>query len=293
MNRKERRSAAAKVRKGELDRNVSEAERRLIRSGHLEAPRAAGSGPRFAEDVEDVFVPVVRSAPRKVVATQDNQLVTACYRMTLTEKRLLLLGISKVDSSKMPSRGAPLEFDITVAEWRSHFGDDSRSVYKDLDAASKRLMRRQVFLRGRQTGDQLVQWVDRCQYHPGEARISIRFGWTISHYLGGLLEQFTKVDLLSIRALNSFHSIRLYELLVQFRSTGYRIISLDELRDVLELGPAYSRFADLKRRIIDSAVSEINLKTDLVLSWQEVKEDRRVVSLRFFFEEQRQTSLPL
>lgn len=234
-----------------------------------------------------------KSSAPAVVAVQDNQLVMACYRMTLTEKRLLLLGISKVDSERMPSKSYPLEFDVTVAEWSSVYADSSRSIYKELDAASKRLLRRQVFLKGRSDDDQLCNWLDRCQYHPGEGRISIRFGWTVSHYLSGLFEQFTKVDLLSVRRLSSFHSVRLYELLAQFRSTGFRVISLDALRDSLALGSAYPMFADVKRRVIDPAVAEINEKTDFIVSWNGVKEGKKVVSLRFVFEDQRQGSLPL
>lgn len=230
---------------------------------------------------------------QSVVAVQDNQLVTACYRMTLTEKRLLLLGISKVDSERMPSRSYPLEFDVSVAEWAGVYGDGSRSIYKELFAASKRLLGRQVFLKGRSNDDQLCNWLDRCQYHPGEGRISIRFGWTVSHYLSGLFEQFTKVDLLSVRTLSSFHSVRLYELLSQFRSTGFRVLSLSELRAALDLGASYPLFADVKRRIIDPSVLEINEKTDFLVSWSVVKEGKKVVSLRFVFEDQRQGSLPL
>lgn len=227
------------------------------------------------------------------VATQDNELVTACYRMTLNEKRLLLLGIAKVDPSRMPTKGVPLEFDITVAEWRAAFGDDSRSVYKDLEAATKRLIRRQVFIKGRSDSDQLLNWLDRCQYHRGEGRISVRFGWTICHYLGGFLDQFTRLNIMHIRSLSSFHSIRLYEILIQFRSTGFRAIKLEDFRHSLGIDNAYPRFADLKRRIIDPAVSDLNQNTDILISWTEVKQGRRVVSLRFVFEDKRQVNLDL
>ena len=42
---------------------------------------------------------VSRHEKPKLVVTQDNQLVNACYIMTLNEKRLLLLAISKIDST--------------------------------------------------------------------------------------------------------------------------------------------------------------------------------------------------
>jgi plasmid replication initiation protein len=231
------------------------------------------------------------SAPSLV--TQDNALITACYRMTLNEKRLLMLGIAKIDPTKSPSRASPLEFDITVAEWAAAYRDEPDAAYKAMDRASKCLIRRQVSINGRSDSVQLVNWLDRCQYHKGEGRISVRFGWTLSHYLTGFYEQFTSVNLLDIRALGSFHAIRLYEILIQFRTTGYRVLNLSEFRSILDLSGCYPRFADLKRRVIDYAVADINKNTDLDVTCYEVKQGRKVVQLRFAFEEKRQKVLDI
>lgn len=246
--------------------------------------RSKSSPVKVVGDALDSAFPVVH---------QDNELVMACYRMTLTEKRLLLLGISKIDYSKYPSRSEPLEFDITVGEWKSAYSDSSRSIYKDIEAASKRLIGRQVFIKGRSDSDQVLNWLDRCVYHRGEGRISIRFGWSICHYLAGFVDQFTRLNIMHIRALSSFHSIRLYELLIQFRATGFRAIKIEEFRTLLGIDNAYPRFADLKRRIIVPSVNELNKNTDISISWTEVKEGKKVVSLRFIFEEKRQGNLLL
>jgi plasmid replication initiation protein len=54
------------------------------------------------------------------------------------------------------------------------------------------------------------------------------------------------------------YAIRIYELLVQYRQIGKREISVDSLRTMLELGKKYPLFADFKKRVIDTAVDQIN-----------------------------------
>ena len=51
-------------------------------------------------------------APDALKATQDNQLIEACYSMTLNEKRLLLFGISKINPSVFPDASKPFSFEM-------------------------------------------------------------------------------------------------------------------------------------------------------------------------------------
>ena len=45
---------------------------------------------------------------------------------------------------------------------------------------------------------------------------------------------------------------------MQYRQIGKREISVDNLRTMLELGKKYPLFADFKKRVIDTAVDQIN-----------------------------------
>ena len=45
--------------------------------------------------------------------------------------------------------------------------------------------------------------------------------------------------------------------------------------------PIYALFADLRRKVIDTAVKEINLYSDLDVSWKPIKEGRKVVKIAF------------
>lgn len=226
---------------------------------------------------------VSRHEKPKLVVTQDNQLVNACYTMTLNEKRLLLLAISKIDSTRFPEPGkAPISVVVSVSDWIAHYaGKDPKAAYQEVQQASRRLLRRQVTVRKGAPNYQVMNWLDSCEYQPGEACVSIVFGYTVGLYLRGLQEQFTKISLLSAQELRSFHSIRLYELLFSFKSTKTRVEPLEALRERLELKQAYPRYADFKRRVVDPSIAEINSKTDIQVSYEPIKNGRKIVSLRF------------
>jgi len=219
--------------------------------------------------------------------TQSNSVIESAYTMTLNEKRLILIGIAKIDPMKFPKKQEPLEFSITGTEWREHF-PDSGNAERDMQRAAKQLRTRSVTFHPRTGIIQEVNWVDSIKYFKGEARVQIRFGWTMSTHLAGMLEQFTKFDLLNVRKLNSTHSIRLYELLSQFRSTGFRQTALDDFRFSMGIEDAYPAYKSLRQWVIEPAIKELNQKTDFDVRWEPIKQGKTVTALRFAFSEKRQ-----
>jgi plasmid replication initiation protein len=212
----------------------------------------------------------------KKIATQDNQLIEACYTMTLTEKRLLLLGISKI----VPKRTEPFVFSVTADEWAQYYPDQD-NPYRALRRAAKALRGRFVRLHPKTGVTEELNWVDSARYHDRQGRVEIRFGWSIQLRLAGMLEQFTKIDLLSVRKLNSLHSVRLYELVAQFRSTGFRQISIEDFRFAMDCETSYPLVNDLKRWVLKPSIEEINTKSDIRIAFEEVKTGRKITALRF------------
>ena len=83
--------------------------------------------------------------------------------------------------------------------------------------------------------------------------------------------------------LNSVYSVRLYELLVQHRTSPVNPkFELETFKGQLGLGVnEYKRLCDFKRRVLDHAVKEINEKTDLQVSYKPIKAGRPVVGYDF------------
>jgi len=232
---------------------------------------------------------VVDQSGRRLV-TQDNALIEASYGLTLNEKRLVLIGIGKVNSELMPSTKEPLSFTVTSQDWTDAYPDSTEPT-KDMGRAAKELQSRSVTFRPKLGIRESVNWCDSVKYYDGEGRLVIKFGWTMSHYLQGMIEQFTSYDLLSIQKLVSIHSIRLFELISQYKSTGFRVETLENLKFSLNIANSYPLWNDFNRVVLKKAVKEINAKSDYLVKYESVKQGRKVVAVRFTFRDNKQKDL--
>ena len=76
-----------------------------------------------------------------------------------------------------------------------------------------------------------------------------------------------------ISGLSSAYAVRIYELLICWRSTGKTpIIELDEFRNrVGVLDTEYHRIAHLKERVIEQSLKQINEHTDITATYEQHK----------------------
>jgi hypothetical protein len=116
-----------------------------------------------------------------------------------------------------------------------------------------------------------------------EGRVCLRFNKDMLPYLTELSTQFTKYRLKAVAKMDSAYAIRLYELLMQWQGVGKREVSLDWLRDTFQLGDKYPAMKDLKKWVIEPAVSQINEHSDLSASYTQRKTGRNVTHLTFTF----------
>lgn len=218
-----------------------------------------------------------------LMVSKSNHLVEAGYKLTLSEQRLILIAISRLDGRKPIPKDN--DFVITAAEFSNAFDLPLKQAYETLEDAASRLYERDIktFNPDAKTRDRF-RWVDGVRYWDGEAKVTLSFSRHIVPYLTLLHKQFTSYDLKQISKFKTAYSIRFYELLVQFAKTGERYISLDKLRERLELKDLYKRFFDLKKRIIDPSIIEINSTSNLSVDWDTTKKGRVITGLIFVFQ---------
>jgi plasmid replication initiation protein len=85
--------------------------------------------------------------------------------------------------------------------------------------------------------------------------------------------------------LNSVYSIRLYELLIQWKSVGKTpVFEIDQFR--AQLGVAaneYPAMGNFKRRVLDLAVNEVSEKTNIIVEYDQLKTGKTITGFRFKF----------
>jgi len=219
------------------------------------------------------------------IVVQDNVLVQSCYQMSVNEKKLLALGMSKLNPMELPAMiaGGEVVIEVSVEEWVAAFGD--KNPYASMRDAADRLLGRNwrtddPKIKGPYTK---VNWFDSCYYDRARGVVRLLFCRHTSLFLQGMVDEFTKYRIGDIAQLGSFNQIRLYEMLCQFSETGFLTIGLDELKTRLCLERSYPRWVDFDRHVIKPSLAAINKSAGLGVTYKTVKTQRKVTRVEFFF----------
>lgn len=230
---------------------------------------------------------------------QSNALVEASQTMTLNEKRLIYAAAALHD----PRRPAPHKGTVKfhADEFADIFGLDlkGKGRYEDLKDAAKRLFERRITTirasprgKGRQVLTHM-RWVWMAEYNEGAATVTLGFSPPVLPYLTMLNAEFTRFKLRHIGNIGSHYGLRIYELCCQYRAAGERTIPLARLREMLDLGDKYENIKDLRVRVLDPAIKEINQHTDLRVVMTPERKGRKVIGFHFDITQDDQIPLDL
>lgn len=223
-----------------------------------------------------------------------NELIRAAHGLTLMEKRLLMLAVSKLDSSK-PATPQNMVVSLKVSEFVDQYGITAKSTYGDVKSAAEHLMDRYLrFFSPDGKKETRMQWIGRATYLEEQGLVELAFWHELSPMLFELKNHFTSYKLSRAGALRSVYSWRLFELLMQFKRTGFLKIDLDHFNKITDVAPSYRKdFGLIRSKVIDPAIKEIREKDGLAVTWEASKTGRKVTALTFKFPIEQQTELPL
>ena len=223
---------------------------------------------------------------------KDNALMNASYNLDLVEQRLILLAILEArESGKGINANDPLT--IHAESYINQFGVHRVTAYQALKDACDNLFARQFSYQSKSEKGNIQnhrsRWVSEIIYIDTEATVKIIFAPAIVPLITRLEEQFTKYDIQQISDLSSAYAIRLYELLICWRSTGKTpIIELAEFRNrVGVLDTEYHRIAHLKERVIEHSIKQINEHTDITATYEQHKKGRVITGFSFKFKQKK------
>lgn len=242
----------------------------------------------------------VERPPEARWITMTNALTRAGQGLTLSEKRIVCCAVSKLDSRK-PANPAELHSTrINAAEYAETFGVDMNTAYEQLQSAARHLYDRSItfFEPAHKRKDRAapptrvtMRWVGQVKYQAGEGWVELYWWPPLLPHLTGLKKNFTSYQLGQASALRSIYSWRLLELLTRFEDTGWLEVSVEDFCVSMDAPASLSDFGQVKRRILEPAVTELVQKDNWVISWVPLKRGRRVEAIRFDFERNPQHQL--
>ena len=106
-----------------------------------------------------------------------------------------------------------------------------------------------------------------------EATVKLIFAPIVIPLITRLEERFTQYEMKQISELSTGYAIRLYELLICWRTTGKTpIIELADFRQKMGvLDAEYQRMYDLKKYVLEPSLKQINEHTDITASYEQHK----------------------
>ena len=226
------------------------------------------------------------------LVVKDNALINASYNLDLVEQRLILLAIVEArGSGRGINANDPLE--VHAESYINQFNVARQTAYQALKDACKDLFARQfsyqeINKRGN-VENVLSRWVSEIRYIDDEATVKLIFAPAIVPLITRLEEQFTKYELQQISNLSSAYAVRLYELLIAWRSTGQTpVIELTEFRKKIGvLDDEYTRMGNFKDRVLTLAIAQINKETDITVKYEQHKKGRNISGFSFSFKQKK------
>lgn len=268
------------------------------------APKRRGRPPKAkAQALANYDTADVERQPGERWVTMSNALTRAGHGLTLAEKRIVMIAVSKLDSRRVLKPGEVPRTKITAAEYAETFEVDLDTAYDQLQSAAKQLYNRSITFyepAWKRDGKPLpptkvqMRWVGQVHYQKGEGWVELYWWPKLLPHLTGLKRQFTSYQLQQASALRSIYSWRLLELLTRFESTGWAEYTIEDFCASMDATAKQAAdFSKVRTKIIEPAVRELQEKDGWLIQWRPIKAGRKVKAVRFDFMRDPQGRLPL
>ena len=238
---------------------------------------------------------------KKELVVKDNALINASYSLNLVEQRLILLAIVMLREHTHNMELDYLAFNkpikVTADSYINTFGVSQSTAYETLKDACKTLFARQFsYQEPRERGriaNKTTRWVSDIAYIDNSATVEFTFAPAVLPLILHLEKHLTSYELEQVAHLTSGYAVRLYELLIAWRSVGKTPeIKLNEFRQKMGvLDGEYQRMELFKRRVIEPAITQINEHTDITAEYQQYKKGRSIVGFSFKFKQKQQPKI--
>ena len=228
------------------------------------------------------------------LVTKSNRLIEARHDFDIWELRIftkMLMLIGEEDRR--------LDYVIPIKDIIADFElSDSERTYTSLREAADKLLGRKVYIYKhieaekwerqattlikkyavpviRTITGQFVEVTDKTNY------IRIGFDEDVRNLIVDYKNNFTRLNF-SVLTKLSTKSFRMYELLKQYEDTGFRTMTLEDLREIFSLTGQYNLYGSIKQRIIDKAQRDLEEHADITFTYDEIKQGRAVQRINFY-----------
>lgn len=186
--------------------------------------------------------------------------------------------------------------ELTAKEFSEEFGIKIQKSYQALAKAVDKLLEKNISI---PKFEEKELWkINICSsaiYKEAEGKIEIEFTDTIMPYLKQVKEEFLVYNLKEISKFRSEYSTRLYELISEYKYSGWIKINVEDFKNILGIEKEkYNPYRNLKHRVINRIVDEINkIHPHLKLKFEEKRKGKTVEYIHFTFTKKEKPKLEI
>lgn len=241
---------------------------------------------------------------KNVKVVQANDLITSVAKMDKIPLKIFELAVSQIDIENPPEDNSIV---LSKKQLFAFFNATDGNKNTRFKEALEQMQKQAFFVvrKPKENGKKGFEYkniipIPSVSWNDYDDNVKIRFDIDIMPYLINLKSNFTKYAILDVMDFKSKYSVPIYKLLnmtynqyEHYAETKLRtkkqldkyrnpIFPLDELRHVTDTEEGYSDFRNFEKRVLRTAVDEINEHTHFNISYEKIKEGRSIGYIQFF-----------
>ncbi len=199
----------------------------------------------------------------------------ARYSLSLQQQKVLCYLISELKETD--THETEKIFDIKAFY---DFMEVNNKDYDKVRQCLKALSDKSWWIKAENGSDILVRFLNTVRTDKKTSKVRIKFHEDMMPFLQHLKSEYTQYKLWYTMTMRSEYSLRLYELLKSVANKQIWYFDIEELKKIF-MCENYTRFNNFKARVIEPAVTEINDKTDITVTYELVKDGKAYVGIEF------------
>jgi plasmid replication initiation protein len=223
--------------------------------------------------------------------TKSEALLKARYHLGELALKLISIIYSNVKRSDEVGKF----YEIKVIDIANLMNKNYGEMYNLLKDATDELLSSPVRIEDKEKKEWVAfNWISDAQYRDGV--ISFSISQRLKPFVLDLKQKFLKYKLENILSLRGTYVIRLYEILKDKFNEQKRynkkcefILSVKELKEMLEIPKSYQYSSHIKLRILKKAKKQFAIHTDITFNFEEIKTGRKVTHIKFIIKENSKT----
>lgn len=210
----------------------------------------------------------------KNIATRPLSIIEAKFDLESKQSDIIDMLLTEIKDDKQ------IVYELNIDKYKEIYDTDTSNIYRDMKKAVKGFEKKgfHTLIDGEETW---FAWFTKITYKDREGKIQLKVDPELKDLLTEVKQRIS-YDIGNTLNCVSKYSKRLYYYLKLYEDTGWRIDTIENLCEKLKCPNSYVKsYGKFKEKVLTVACQEINNITDIYFDYEEIKEGRKIVRLKF------------